>query len=103
MSSYLEAGASRPPSDEEKKVRTMRALVESQDISAKVVRFWSKYLLGHKFMQLCLRLYETEMTGFEWRDYTSIFKGAESRRGEGIVDAREVPSMEEGVCSKWTF
>ncbi|XP_042063742.1 phosphatidylinositol transfer protein CSR1-like [Salvia splendens] len=35
MSSYLEAGASKPPSDEEKKVRTIRALVESQDISNK--------------------------------------------------------------------
>ena len=62
-----------------------------------------KYLLGYKFVQLCLQLYEMEMTGFERRDYTSIFTGAESRRGEGIVDAREVSSMEEGVCSKWTF
>ncbi|KAL1565372.1 phosphatidylinositol transfer protein CSR1-like [Salvia divinorum] len=35
MSSYLEAGTSRPPSDEEKKVRTMRALVESRDRSGK--------------------------------------------------------------------
>ncbi|XP_047968767.1 phosphatidylinositol transfer protein 3-like isoform X2 [Salvia hispanica] len=35
MSSYIAAGTSRPSSDEEKKVRTMRALVESQDLSAK--------------------------------------------------------------------